>query len=337
MKSAIGTAFGAALGLLAAFSPVQAQTEWKFNNSYAPTRSESVFIRDFVESVNKNAAGKFKINLLEGGAMGLKDVDALRWMQDGTPEMGFIWPPFLGRDAPDLAAIYVYGSVTGAEEHLKALPAVKDILAEGMRRNKIEPIGFMGLSILNGTIFCRQPVTSLADLKKYKLRVGTREQVETFKALGVAAQTVAQQELYTALQTGVVDCALYPARIAHTISMQEVTKHAIDTGFPFPPAPYVMMAHQAKWAALPEDVKGVIRAAIADLEKKSFDFSGDVKSEAEARAKLKAQGVTFHPDMNDADKRTVRAAALKTWETIAKETGNEGNRTKVLRALGIGN
>jgi TRAP-type C4-dicarboxylate transport system substrate-binding protein len=329
--------FAAGAVALSVTLPAAAQTEWKFNNSYAPSRTESAFIREFVENVNKNAAGKLKINLLEGGAMGLKDVDALRWMQDGTPEMGFIWPPFLGRDAPDLASVYVYGSVTGAEEHLKALPAVKEILAEGMRKHKIEPIGFMGLSILNGTIFCRQPVTSLADLKKYKLRVGTREQIETFKALGVAAQTVAQQELYSAMQTGVIDCALYPARIVHTISLQEVAKHAIDTGFPFPPAPYVMMAHQAKWAALPADVKDSVRSAIAELEKKSFDFSGDVKGEAEAREKLRAQGVTFHPDMSDADKKTIRAAALKTWETIAKESNGSQNRARILQALGLGN
>ena len=79
-----------------------------------------------------------------------------------------------------------------------------------------------------------------------------------------------------------------------------------------------MMAHQAKWAALPEDVKKAVKSAIVELEKKSFDFSGDVKGEAEAREKLKAQGVTFHPDMSDADKKTIRAAALKTWETIPK-------------------
>jgi TRAP-type C4-dicarboxylate transport system substrate-binding protein len=195
----------------------------------------------------------------------------------------------------------------------------------------------MGLSILNGTIFCRQPITSLADLKKYKLRVGTREQIETFKALGVAAQTVAQQELYSAMQTGVIDCALYPARIAHTISLQEVAKHVIDTGFPFPPAPYVVMAHQAKWAALPDDAKNAVKAAIVELEKKSFDFSGDIKNEADAREKLKAQGVTFHPDMSDADKKTIRAAALKTWETIAKETNSGENRTKIMQVLGLGN
>jgi TRAP-type C4-dicarboxylate transport system substrate-binding protein len=335
MISAFRFLAAGALALTAGVLPAAAQTEWKFNNSYAPTRTESAFIREFVENVNKS--GKLKINLLEGGAMGLKDVDALRWMQDGTPEMGFIWPPFLGRDAPDLASVYVYGSVTGPEEHLKALPAVKEILAAGIRKNKIEPIGFMGLSILNGTIFCRQPITSLADLKKFKLRVGTREQIETFKALGVAAQTVAQQELYSAMQTGVIDCALYPARIAHTISLQEVAKHVIDTGFPFPPAPYVMMAHQAKWAALPDDAKNAVKAAIAELEKKSFDFSGDIKNETDAREKLKAQGVTFHPDMSDADKKTIRAAALKTWETIAKETNSGENRTKIMQVLGLGN
>jgi TRAP-type C4-dicarboxylate transport system substrate-binding protein len=335
MISAFRFLAAGALALTAGVLPAAAQTEWKFNNSYAPTRTESAFIREFVENVNKS--GKLKINLLEGGAMGLKDVDALRWMQDGTPEMGFIWPPFLGRDAPDLASVYVYGSVTGPEEHLKALPAVKEILAAGIRKNKIEPIGFMGLSILNGTIFCRQPITSLADLKKFKLRVGTREQIETFKALGVAAQTVAQQELYSAMQTGVIDCALYPARIAHTISLQEVAKHVIDTGFPFPPAPYVVMAHQAKWAALPDDAKNAVKAAIAGLEKKSFDFSGDIKNETDAREKLKAQGVTFHPDMSDADKKTIRAAALKTWETIAKETNSGENRTKIMQVLGLGN
>ncbi len=331
--------FAAALTLAAAgfAGPASAQAlDWKFNNSYAPTRSESAHIRAFAENLNKRAAGKLKVTVLEGGAMGLKDVDALRWMQTGTPEMGFIWPPFLGRDAPALATLYVYGSVSGAEEHLKALPALKAILIEGFKKHKIEVVGFMGLTILNGTIFCRQPVKSLDDLKRVKLRVGTREQVETFKSLGVAAQFIAQQELYSAVQTGVVDCALYPARIAHTISLQEVAKHAVDTGFPFPPAPYAMMVNEAKWAALPADVKAHVKASIADLEKASFDFSKDVTDEKAAREKLAAQGVTFHPDLPAADKAAIRKAALVTWEKTAKETGESAvkYREQILKALG---
>jgi TRAP-type transport system periplasmic protein len=321
----LGASFGAA-----------AQTEWKFNNRYAPTRTESAHVRAFAENLNKRADGKLKLTVLEGGAMGLKDVDALRWMQAGTPEMGFVWPPFLGRDAPDLASLYVYGSVGSAEEHQKALPVLKEILVEGFRKHDIEAVGFMGLTILNGTVFCRQPVKSLDELKRYKLRVGTREQVETYKALGVAAQIVPQQELYSAMQTGVVDCALYPARIVHTISLQEVAKHVVDTGFPFPPVPYVVMANQAKWKALPDDLKGHVKAAAAELEKASFDFSKDVTDEKAAREKLGGQGVTFYPDFSQADRDAIRKAAMQTWDKIAKETGatSVAYRERIVKALG---
>ena len=76
----------------------------------------------------------------------------------------------------------------------------------------------------------------------------------TFKALGVAAQIVPQNELYSALQTGVIDCALYAARFAQSVSLHEVAKHATYTGFPFPPVPYVIMVNQAKHAALPAEL-----------------------------------------------------------------------------------
>ena len=101
--------------LLNFHSSANAQTEWKFNNSYAPSRPESLQIRNFAADVEKRTGGKLKISVSEGGALGLKDADALRFMQTGTPELGFIWPPFVGRDAPALANLYVYGLVANAE------------------------------------------------------------------------------------------------------------------------------------------------------------------------------------------------------------------------------
>jgi len=249
----------------------QAQTvEWRFNNSYAASRPESVQIRAFAADVEKRTNGRMKISVSEGGALGLKDADALRFMQTGAPELGFIWPPFLGRDAPALANIYVYGLVSGADEHLKALPALKAVLKEGIGKWNVEVPGFLGFSIVDASLFCREPVRSLDDLRKKKLRVGSREQVETFKRLGVAAQIVPQNELYSALQTGVVDCALYAARFANTISLQEVAKHVTPTGFPFPPAPYALMAHKGKWAALAPDLKKGFNDAVAELERVSL-------------------------------------------------------------------
>lgn len=259
----------------------------------------------------------------------------MRFMQTGTPELGFIWPPFLGRDAPALANIYVYGLVANADEHLKALPALKSVLKEGIAKWNVEVPGFLGFSIVDAALFCREPVKTLEELKKKKLRVGSREQVETFKRLGVAAQIVPQNELYAALQTGVVDCALYAPRFANSISLQEVAKHVTPTGFPFPPAPYALLAHKAKWAALPADLKKGFLDAVTELERVSFNFDADTATEAASRDKLQSQGVTYHPALPAADKAAIRRSALETWDVLAKETGADAiaYRQKVLDAL----
>ena len=326
-----------ALGMLGGLAgTAQAQVEWKFNNGYAATRAESAHIRAFAESVNQKAAGKLKITVLEGGAMGLKDADALRWMQGGTPELGFTWPPFIARDSAEMASMYVFGVVSTPAEHQKALPTLQEIMRTELQKHSVEVIGFMGLAFLDGSIFCRQPIRSLAELRTMKLRVGTRDQIDTFKALGVAAQTVPQAELYSALQTGVVDCALYPATIAATVSLQEVAKHAVYTGFPFPPVPYALMANQAKWKALPDDLKAVVNGAAAEVAKNSFDNSKDIAAWDAARDKLRAQGVTFYGELPKADQDALRAAAMKSWEAVAAGGGPGAVqvRSRVARALG---
>lgn len=327
---------GACLALsVSLLGGAMAQTEWKFNNSYAPTRPESAQIRAFAADVEKRTAGKMKISVSEGGALGLKDADALRFMQVGTPEMGFIWPPFIGRDAPALANLYVYGLVANADEHLKALPALKDVLKEGIAKWNIEVPGFLGFSIVDAALFCREPVRTLDELKRKKLRVGSREQIETFKRLGVAAQIIPQNELYAAMQTGVVDCALYAPRFAQTISLQEVAKHVTPTGFPFPPAPYALLAHKGKWSALPADLKKGVLDAVAELERVSFNFDGDAAAEKTAREKLQSQGVSFLPVLPAADRTALRKSALETWDMLAKETGGEAvaYRQRILQAL----
>ena len=49
--------------LLHFHSSAIAQTEWKFNNSYAPSRPESLQIRNFVADVEKRTGGKLKISV----------------------------------------------------------------------------------------------------------------------------------------------------------------------------------------------------------------------------------------------------------------------------------
>lgn len=335
LRSTAATFGAVAVAALIGGSAVAQEVTWTFNNNYAPTRPESEHIRQLAAEIEELSDGRMEISVSEGGAMGLADADALRYMQVGTPEMAFIWPPFLGRDAPELANVYVFGLISSAEEHLQALPAVQEVLTEGLDTWDIETVGFMGLSIIDASIFCREPVQTLDELREVKLRVGTREQVETFTALGVAAQIVPQNDLYSALQTGVIDCALYPARFAGSISVQEVAPHATPIGFPFPPAPYAMMVNRDKWQSLDPDLQAVVLEAMANLEERSFDFSADAEAEVAARELTASQGVTWYPEFSEAEKDEIRSAALETWETLAEEAGDTAleYRQRILDAL----
>jgi TRAP-type C4-dicarboxylate transport system substrate-binding protein len=327
---------GAAAALLAAGQAAAQTVEWRFHNSYAPTRIESQHVREMAADLRQRSNGRFVLNVFEGNAMNLRDADALRTMQGGTPEMMFIWPPFLGRDDAALSSILVFGLIRNAAELNRVMPALQGSLAEGIRRWNIEPVGFMQLGLLDASLFCRAPVRSLEELRRVKLRVGSREQVETFRALGVAAQIVPQQELYSAMQTGVVDCALYPPRIVNTVSLQEVARHAISTGFAFPPTPYIVLAHQARWRTLSAENRQHLTAAVQAMEGRSAQFEKDAADDEAARERLRGQGVTFHGTLTEAEQAQIRTAALATWDTLMREAGGQGPawRQRIQAALG---
>jgi len=327
---------GALAALLGVGSAVAQNVEWRFHNSYAPTRIESQHVRELAADLRTRTNGRFILNVFEGNAMNLRDADALRTMQGGTPEMSFIWSPFLGRDDAAMSSILVFGLIRNEAELTRIMPALQQSLNEGVRRWSIEPVGFMQLGLLDASIFCRSPVRTLDELRRVKLRVGSREQVETFRALGVAAQIVPQQELYSAMQTGVVDCALYPPRILHTVSLQEVAKHGISTGFAFPPTPYVMMAHQARFRALSAENRAHLTEAVSAMETRSARFAQDATDDEAARERLRGQGVTFHGTLTEAEQQAIRRAAIATWETLMREAGGQGPawKARIQAALG---
>jgi len=223
-----------------------AEFSWKFNNGLPETRNESKELDRFADDVKNATNGGLNIKIYHGGSLGLKNNDVLRWLPTGAAEMGLVWANYLGRDAPALNAVYIQGSVGSSDEHIKAIPVLKDIYSAELKKWGIVPSGFMGLPILYASIFCKgEPVNSIEKLRTKKLRVWSKDMVDTFKRLGVSAQIIGQTEMYVALKTGVVDCAVYPALYAHTVSLHEVTNSASYL-YPIAGLPYVLGASKKK-------------------------------------------------------------------------------------------
>ena len=141
--------------------------------------------------------------------------------------------------------------------------------------------------------------------------------------------------MYVALKTGVVDCAVYPALYAHTVSLHEVTNSASYL-YPIAGLPYVLGASEKKWEKLPESYKNAVKSASEELFKRSTDYTDDEANEIEARRKLESQGVDWLVDFSASDQRAFLDAAAETWKEAANDAGGDAlnNRARILKAIG---
>jgi TRAP-type C4-dicarboxylate transport system substrate-binding protein len=310
--------------------------DWKFNNGLPEGRGESKQLETFAADVAELSGGSLNIDVFHGGSLNLKDNDVARWLPQGAVEMGLVWANYLGRDVPALNAVMIQGSVGSPEELISALPEIQEIYTEVLGEMDIVPTGFMALPLLKASIFCREePVRTLEDLKTRKLRVWSNDQVETFTKLGVSAQIIGQNDLYVALQTGVVDCTVYPALFAHTISLQEVTKYASYL-YPVAGVPYVLGASKGAWESLTDAEREAVTTAAARVWERTNEYSKAEENEQAARDKLAEQGVEFLEPFSDEDRAAFLEAASTTWQEMAEEAGGKAPeyRERILGVLG---
>ena len=310
--------------------------DWKFNNGLPEGRGESKQLETFAADVADLTDGSLTIDVFHGGSLNLKDNDVARWLPRGAVQMGLVWANYLGRDVPALNAVMIQGSVGSPDELITALPEIQKIYAEVLGEMDIVPTGFMALPLLKASIFCREkPVRTLEDLRTRKLRVWSNDQVETFTKLGVSAQIIGQNDLYVALQTGVVDCTVYPALFAHTISLNEVAKYASYL-YPVAGVPYVLGASQGAWDGLTDAERDAVSTAAARVWERTNEYSKAEENEQAARAKLTDQGVTFLDPFSDEDRAAFLDAASSTWEELAEDAGGKAPeyRQRILDVLG---
>jgi TRAP-type C4-dicarboxylate transport system substrate-binding protein len=190
--------------------------------------------------------------------------------------------------------------------------------------------------MLSVSVFCREEsVRTIADLRTKKLRVWARDQVEAFTSLGVSAQIIPQEEMYVAMKTGVVDCALYPALYAHTVSLQEVSKYASFL-YPMASGPYVIGVSADRWEKTDDTVKVAISEAAEDLWVRTNQYEADYQRELDARAMLSDQGIVWGEDFSDEDRQMFVSSVTEIWAELAEEAGGNAPayRDRVLEALG---
>ncbi len=200
----------------------------------------------------------------------------------GLPHLGFIGLPFLFNDYAHVDKV-LYGPV--GEKLRKELREKLGIEAIGLG-----PSGFRVIAT------SKKPIKSAADLQGVKIRVPEIPvYIDTFKALGANPTPLPFGEVYTALQTGVVEGVEAPAEAIFLAKHQEVTKYVSKTYHIFTDVHLLM--NQKKFASMPSDYQKIFldagKEAVEDFYRKQV-IAGETKFWNELAAKLQA---TPDPDV----------------------------------------
>ena len=199
---------------------------------------------------------------------------------------------------------------------------------------KIEPeVEKKGLKVLavweNGVRHItnnKRPIRAPADLQGIKLRVPEGKwRVKMFEAYGANPSPMKFSELFTALQTGVMDGQENPFTQIYSAKLQEVQKYLSLSGHVYTPA-YVTVGTK-RFESLPADVRKILEDTAKETQ--AFVYQTAAHDDEELLGKLKQAGM----QVNDVDKDAFVAASRSIYEEFGKEV--PGAKELIDRAVAL--
>jgi tripartite ATP-independent transporter DctP family solute receptor len=289
-----------------------ADIELKYGNNLPLSHPLNVRAQEAADRVKAQTNGRVEIKIFPNNQLG-GDTDMLSQVRNGgitffTPSALVIATlvPVAAINAVGFAfADYdqVWKAMDGAlGAHVRAAISKVNLFAF----EKIWDNGFRQMTTSG------KPIEAAKDMAGLKIRVPVSPlSLSMFKALDSSPTSLQFSEVYTSLQTKVVDAQENPLPIIQVAKLYEVQKHCalsnhIWDGFWF-------IANGRAWNGLPEDVRKIVSDAINDAGMKQRD---DIKTlNATVQADLQSKGLAFNKTNPDSFRAKLRDASFyKEWK-----------------------
>jgi len=311
--------------LLVAALPARAQTELRLGHVGEPGSLLAAAADHFAAAANAKLAGKYKILTFGSSQLG-GDKEMMQKLKLGTIDM--VEPSTVMSSIADMFGVFEMPYLVKSRDHMKKIE-------NEIFWSKIEPSaeakGYKVLAVWENGF--RQitnndhPIVKPADLKGIKLRVPEGKwRVKMFQAYGANPSPMKFSEVFTALQTGVMDGEENPLTQIYSAKFQEVQKYLSLSGHVYTPA-YVTVG-ATHWNALPADVRKILEDTAKETQ--AYVYEVAAKDDEELLGKLKAAGM----QVNEVDKNAFVAASKPIYEEFGKEV--PGAKELIDRAVALG-
>lgn len=197
-------------------------------------------------------------------------------------------------------------------------------LAKEYEGRGIKILGWQDSWGYRNVVTTKKEIKTAADLKGLKIRtIQTPTYVAALNAMGASATPMAFGEVYTALQTGVLDGFEHSPPVVFTGKYYEVAKYVALTGHLF--GPTVTACSMREWQSFTDKERQVL----ADAAKMAQDVNRNLSAQRDAEAidLLKSKGMI----VTTIDKAPLVTAAAPVQDELAKQIGAE-DLLRIIRA-----
>jgi tripartite ATP-independent transporter DctP family solute receptor len=308
-----------------------AEFTYKFANNLPLAHPLNTRANEAAARIKADTGGRVDLQVFPNGQLG-SDTDMLSQLRSGALEFMTLSGLILATLVPAASisgigfAFPNYDAVWAAMDgnlgtYVRAQVASSNLIA----MDKIWDSGFRQITTST------KPIESPADLKGLKIRLASAPIfISLFKSLDAATTSINFNELYSALQTRIVDAQENPLSILSTAKFYEVqkfcsiTNHAWD-GFWF-------LGNRRAWDRLPESLRPIVarhinEAAMAERADLAL-LNGSVRSD------LTAKGLKFNEPNVAPFRDALRKAGFydtwrknfgdEAWAALEKSTGKLG-------------
>lgn len=294
-----------------------AQTELKFGHVGEPGSLFAKSAEEFAKRANEKLKGKAKVVVFGSSQLG-GDKELLQKVKLGTVD--FALPSTVMSSESDLFGIFEMPYLVKDRKHMAAIEKAvfwPRLAPEAEKKGlKVLAVWENGYRHITNS---KKPIKVPGDLQGIKLRVPEGKwRVKMFQTYGANPSPMKYSEVFTALQTGVMDGQENPFSQIYSAKFHEVQKFLSLTGHVYTPA-YVVVGTK-KWGGLPADVRKTLEDTARDVQK--FVYAAAEKDENDLLGKIKSAGV----QVNEADK----AAFVKASKAVYDEFGKEVKGSKEL-------
>ncbi|WP_066455687.1 TRAP transporter substrate-binding protein [Anaerotruncus rubiinfantis] len=281
---------------------------FRLATDFAADYPTSIALQGFVDDVFDKSEGRIKIDIYDNSQLG--DESAyLEQLTFGAIDFCKISVAPLANIVPDYQVFAMPYIFKGQAEMWKVLESdFGSMMLDKLRDANMEGIGFMD----NGSrcFFSKTPINSVEDMKNMKVRVQSSDLMMALcDSLGCNSISVSGSEVYSALQTGVVDGAENNVNIYYSYSWYEVAPYLILDNHNT--MPEMVVASATVWDSIDAADQQIIRDAMATCTIKQRELWNN--GVEESMKKLIEGGVTIY-DPDDTTREAFRTAVQPVYD-----------------------